>query len=127
MKFTDLAPYTNRLDLLNLTVEQIKKDFNLFGAEISFSGRTESAYLELFQQIKPYIESLLNHNYEKLLTLLYRIDVTEKSISNIVLNAGDEMVNEMTDLIIKRELQKVVIREYYKQTENNNQSNELSD
>lgn len=127
MNFTDLTSYTKRLDLLNLTVEQIKKDFNLFGIEISFSGHADKAYNELFSQIKPYIESLLNHNYEKLLTLLYRIDVTEKSISNIVLNSGDEMVNEMTDLIIKRELQKVVIREYYKQTENNKQSNELSD
>lgn len=125
MNLTDLTEYTNHIDLLTLTVEQIKKDFDLYGMEIHFSGNENSAYEELTSQISPYIENLLNSNYEKFLSLLYRIDVPEKKLSQIIMHSNDVKVLEISDLIIKRELQKVVIRTYYKENENRNHQDEL--
>ena len=125
MNLTDLTGYTNRIDLLKLTVEQIKKDFDLYGMEIHFSGDKNSAYEELTSQISPHIESLLNSNYEKFLNLLYRIDVPENKLLQIIMKSSDIRIQEISDLIIKRELQKVVIRAFYKENENRNQSSEL--
>ncbi len=127
MNLSQLEQYTKSLDLLLLTVEQIKKDFNLFGLEVSFSGNQETAYEELTAQIKPYIESLLTNQYQRLLSLLYRIDLPEKTVAKIILNPGDDMSLDLTDLILKRELQKVVIREHYKQQQNENFTNKLED
>ncbi len=47
----ELSNYYNRKDLLEKVVNQIKKDFDWFSFEIQFTGKEESAYVELFQQI----------------------------------------------------------------------------
>lgn len=100
-----IQPYLNDLEILNATVEQIKKDFSFFSLPVHFSGNRETAYNELCEQIHPHIKKLQETNYEQLLSVLYRIDVPEKQIT---LNA-----EHLTDLIIKRCLQKVVLRKLF--------------
>ena len=113
---TDLSPYLNRLDFLNETANQIIKDFGMSGKEIKFSGNAENAYTELFSQTHPHIEKLLKGNSEKFYNLLYRIDLSETQIKKAVKSALDKSFSEIiTDLILKRELLKVVMRKTYKQ------------
>jgi hypothetical protein len=69
-------------------------------------------FSELFSQTEPFIRKLIATHYEKLLQLLYRIDVNEKLIAEAV-NEGKNISGEITRLILYRELQKVVIRNYY--------------
>lgn len=115
MPGTDLKQYYKRLDLIRQTAEQIKKDFELFNISISFSGDPEHAYPELFNQIKPEIERLLSGNYNTLLQLLYRIDVSEKHLAEAMQNMNRHaMAVVITELVIQRELQKVLIRNAYK-------------
>ena len=83
-----------------------------FGEEINFSGNIATAYSELFTQTQPFIQKLIDTNYQKLLQVLYRIDVSEKMISAAV-NEGNEISSVITRLILFRELQKVVIRNHY--------------
>ena len=109
---SELAPFLNREELIRLTAEQIKKDFDWFDFEIRFSGKAESAYAQLFSQIEPFINKLISTNYEKLLSVLYRIDVSEKRISEAV-NKSENISAEITRLIIFRELQKVIIKKHY--------------
>ena len=95
-------------------MEQIKKDFNWFSFEIVFQNKEESAYLELFHQILPFVDELLNDNYPKLLAMLYRIDIDEAFLNKRLKESEQVDTDEViTDLIIKRELQKVIIREMY--------------
>lgn len=111
---SELSPYYNRIDLLEKVVEQIKKDFNWFNFEITFTNKEESAYLELFHQILPLVDELLNDNYPKLLAMLYRIDVDDAFLNKRLKESEQVDTDEViTDLIIKRELQKVIIREIY--------------
>lgn len=111
---SELSPYYNRTDLLEKVVEQIKKDFNWFSFEIIFTNKKESAYLELFHQILPLVDELLNDNYPKLLAMLYRIDIEEDFLNKRLKESAQVDTDEViTDLIIKRELQKVIIREIY--------------
>lgn len=112
---TDVTPYLNRLDLLNDTALQVIKDFGISGIEIRFSGNAENAYAELFSQIHPHIEKLLKGTTGNFYELLYRIDLSEEQIKKAVKSSVDRSVAEvLTDLILKRELLKVVLRKFYK-------------
>ena len=112
---TDISPYLNRLDILNDTVKQIAKDLGWSRLEVKFSGNAEGAYQELFEQIHPQIEKLLKENAGKFYELMYRIDISETHIKKTIAQAKDQSFSEVvTDLILKRELQKVVMRKTYK-------------
>ncbi len=111
---SELSPYYNRTDLLEKVVDQIKKDFNWFSFEISFKGEKDSPYQELFLQILPLVDEMLNDDYPKLMAMLYRIDIEEDFLNRKLKESEQADTDEViTDLIIKRELQKVIIREAY--------------
>lgn len=115
LNFTDLSRYINRLDLIKDTANQIIKDFDMFGMEIKFSGNAYNAYEELFEQMEPHIKNLIENNQQKFMGILYRIDVSDVQIKKAVSeNSSESFSAIVTDLIIKRELQKVVIRDHYK-------------
>lgn len=112
---SELSPFYNRTDLLEKVVEQIKKDFNWFSFEITFTSKEESPYQELYQQILPLIDEMLNDDYPKLMAMLYRIDLEEEFLNKKLKESEHADTDEViTDLIIKRELQKVIIREMYR-------------
>ena len=111
---SELSAYYNRADLLEKVVEQLKKDFNWFSFDITFKGGQESPYQELYNQILPLIEELLNDDYPKLMAMLYRIDLEEDFLNRkLKENSHSDTDEVITDLILKRELQKVIIREMY--------------
>lgn len=111
----NITPYFNRLEYIEATAQQIIKDFDLFGIEIKFSGNAENAYNELLYTVSPHISHLLENNYKKLLDLLYRIDVSEGKVSvALEKNVFGSPAEAIADLVIKRELQKIVIRRHYK-------------
>ncbi len=111
---SELTPYYNRTDLLEKVVEQVKKDFNWFNFKITFKGKEVSPYQELYNQILPLIDELLNDDYPKLMAMLYRIDLDEEFLNRKLKESEHVDTDEViTDLIIKRELQKVVIRDMY--------------
>ncbi len=118
MNFTNLSQYFNRLDLIKDTANQIIKDFDMFGMDIKFSGNAYNAYEELFDQIEPHINKLISSNQQKFMGILYRIDLSDVQIKKAVEENASESFSEIiTDLIIKRELQKVVIRNHYKNSQ----------
>ena len=117
MNLSDLSQYFNRIDLIKDTANQIIKDFEMFGLEIKFSGDSFQAYDELFQQIEPHINRLINSNQQKFMGILYRIDLSDHQIKKAMnKNTSESFSVVVSDLIIKRELQKVVIRNYYKKS-----------
>lgn len=101
-----------------LTAQQVKKDFAMFGMQVDFSGNVNFAYQELFDQLKIHIDDLLNTNYEKLKSLLYQIDLSEKEITNTDSEIHFSSISELiTHKILERELKKVLIRTYFKEKE----------
>lgn len=110
----NISQYFNRLDLIQATAAQIIKDFDMFGLEIRFSGSAYNAYDELFGQIEPQIRKLIDTNRSKFMGILYRIDLSDEQVRKAISDNGSEPFSEIiTDLIIRRELQKVVIRSHY--------------
>jgi len=99
-----------------LTAEQIRKDFAMFGLEVTFSGNVVFAYQELFKQLKIYIDDLLSNDYERLMSLLYQIDLSEKELTKQDPGYAFETLSEIvTHKILERELKKVLIRTYFKE------------
>lgn len=113
---SELSAYYHRTDLLEKVVTQIQKDFNWFNFTISFNEDVEeSPYQQLYKQILPLVDEMLNDDYNKLQALLYRIDIDSDFLNRKLKEAAHADTDEViTDLIIKRELQKVIIREMYK-------------
>ena len=111
----ELQAYSRRLEIIKLTAAQIQKDFDMAGYEIMFSGNEADAYNELFNQIMPVVKNLVESDYEKLMQLLYRIDVSESKIKNESALHDEPFHDLLTRLIIYRELQKVVTRIYFKE------------
>jgi len=66
---------------------------------------------ELHAKISQHIAHLINHDFEKLVSLLYRIDVDEKKMRNMLeQQEGENAAGLIADLIIERQLQKIKSR-----------------
>mgnify|MGYP000719400913 FL=1 len=110
----DFKACEKRFDLIEATCQQIQKDFQWFDEQIEFTGNADKAYMELFNQIKPIISRMINLDSERFFTLLYRIDIEEEKVKSILFGKQELAVDEeITHLIIRRELVKVVLRKHF--------------
>lgn len=72
------------------------------------------------EELSAYINQLINTDFEKLVFLLYRIDVKESTIKQLLALPSSNNAGEIiADAIIKRQAEKVTTRQFYKQSEDN--------
>ncbi len=107
----DLSLYSDKHEFLIKTAQQLEKDFASEGHKFKFS-ENKISYNSLYDIVFPLIEKLLNTQPYKLQQLIYRIDLPEKAYSDTI-QKSTEPASELTQLIIQRELLKVVIRHQY--------------
>ncbi|UXP32962.1 hypothetical protein N6H18_03205 [Reichenbachiella agarivorans] len=70
---------------------------------------------ELEQKLSKIIEYLLNHDLDRLMSTCYKIDLSEQIFKEIITTAAPEEINlSLAREIIKRESQKVITREKYR-------------
>jgi hypothetical protein len=100
--------------------ETISKDFDKAGLS-SIISRDEFDNLdELRKYLAKKIAELLDTNYEKLINILYRIDVNEEKLNKLFGGKNREPIpGKLADLIIERQIQKINIRNMYKQERKN--------
>jgi hypothetical protein len=110
-QLSDLGPFKLEESIIRQVAAQLAKDFNDIQVEVSFTGSGDP-YLELKQQVLPIVDYLLEKNPEKLFALFYRIDIPEQKVKSLFTGEGDA-VDEYTELILNRELQKVITRNFY--------------
>ena len=69
---------------------------------------------ELEEQLAAYINKLIEKDFEKLVSLLYRLDVSENKLKNLLkLNAGENAGMIIAQLIIERQLEKIKSRKHF--------------
>ena len=74
---------------------------------------------ELKRKLSAYINYLIQSDFEKLVSLLYRIDISESKLKYLLReNKGEDAGNTIAELIIERQLQKIESRK--KSTGNEN-------
>lgn len=111
-----IEAFRNREEIIRQVAAQIEKDFSQFGLEVQFSGEVNNAYDELFAQLREHLVWLLDRDYHRLVLLLYQIDLSEKQIINVENKYPDVAKSELlAELIILRELKKVLTRNYFKE------------
>lgn len=77
---------------------------------------------QIREQLTRHIEHLINHDFEKLVYYLYRIDVDEQKMRSLLnRNAGENAAGLIAELIIERQLQKINSRK------NENRDDAVSD
>jgi hypothetical protein len=73
----------------------------------------------LKERLSSHINFLIQSDFQKLVSILYRVDVSETKLKNLLKeNQGFDAANIITDLIIERELQKIRSRQEYRNDEN---------
>ena len=93
-------------------LQLILKDLDLPETEINHLQSPQMD--ELHHYLTLAIQELLNTGFNKLLNALYRIDVSEKKVSEVIhMEAPDEIASKLATLVIERELQKVYTRQKY--------------
>lgn len=67
------------------------------------------------QQLQEYINFLINNDFERLVQLLYTIDVDEKTLKNLLQQQpGTDAAQIITNLMIQRQLKKAYMRQQFK-------------
>jgi len=71
-------------------------------------------FSEIKSRLTSFINNLLDSDIEGLLSLLYRIDVSEQKVKTILATADQgEMAKKIAVLIIERQIQKIITRTKY--------------
>ena len=88
-------------------IQQVNKELAIALPEII-------SIAELQSQLAIHINYLILHHFEQLVSLLYRIDVSETKIKSLLQNQADENAgNLIATLIIERQLQKIKTRKQF--------------
>lgn len=70
---------------------------------------------ELREKLIEFINHLIQKDFEKLVSILYRVDVNENKLKTLLkASAGTDAAVLIADLILERELQKIKTRNTYK-------------
>lgn len=74
---------------------------------------------EVFTRLTQYINDLINHDFSQLVSLLYRIDVPEKKLRQVLdATNGKDAASVIATMIIERQLEKIRSREKFKSNDN---------
>src|SRR5687767_9843494 len=97
------------VDWVNETAQQLIRDFAMLQINLEFEPLKNDKYQELFKQATAIIGDLYNHNYHVFLNLLYRIDLDEGRLHQLLsAMAPPRLYEQITEQILKREFMKVV-------------------
>jgi hypothetical protein len=111
----DLTNITTQLTSEGLFQEfkrQLAKDFEQSNFSSDFISELQPEY-DLIH--KKMVTQLQRNEQRNLMQLLYRIDISDSQLKKYLLAQKDEdPLNVIAELIIKRTLQKVVIKRFYK-------------
>tara|TARA_R110002033_G_scaffold79931_3_gene131010 strand:+ start:36904 stop:37257 length:354 start_codon:yes stop_codon:yes gene_type:complete len=98
-------------NLYEKLVQQLVKDFGLANITIDFPYQVSPKNLKTILHQKVY--RLIMEQFAEYLNLLYIVDVSEKAVKEIEATDVVEIADEVSFLILKREFQKVWLKQKY--------------
>lgn len=108
----------NSADLFHAFKVQLAKDFAQSNFPADFIKTLEPSYELLLQKIATELQHNEKRTDSTIMHLLYRIDISEAQLKRYLTESNNEnYFLVLAELIIKRVLQKVVVKQYYKNKE----------
>lgn len=115
----DLKNKLNSKDLFDAFKRQLVKDFEQCNFPVEFVEGLEPNYNRILEKIVIELHRNENRSDSNVMHLLYRIDISEAQLKKHLNQFdGENYFNVIAELIIKRVLQKVVVKQYFKNKEN---------
>lgn len=108
---TELLINAQKGNLYGKLVVQIKKDFGLANIPIDLANDVSPDNLKVFLHEKIYY--LIMEKFTEYLNLLYIVDVPEKVFKQIQVTDVVEVAEQVSLLVLRRELQKVWLKANY--------------
>ncbi len=101
-------------------MEQINKDLiPILRQSLEIDLPENISYDLLKEQLSSHINFLIQSDFQKLVSILYRVDVNESKLKHLLKeNPGYDAANIIAELIIERQLQKIKSRQEYRKDEN---------
>lgn len=100
-------------DLVAVTWKQIQKDFAM--EAIGLKDAEITALNDIYEALYPHVTQLIQFDFNGVMRLLYRIDISEQKVKRQMDLIPDDTARAISILIVKREIQKVVLRKQYSQ------------
>ena len=97
---------------LSETVVELEKDFLMIGVNFDIQ-KPVADYKTLFSFTYNLVNSLNEKEPKQILNLLYRIDLSEEMVQKQMQETALSFTEMLSELIVKRELYKVVLREKF--------------
>ena len=92
----------------------------ILNTELAIDLPEKTSIDDLEKRIAEHINHLIQHNFQQLVVILYRVDVSEEKLKTLLHeNTDTDAASIIAGLIIERELQKIKSRREYKKGENN--------
>lgn len=92
----------------------------LLNEELPVGIDENDTYRQIHSQLAAYINNLIQNDFDRLVSYLYRIDVNEQKLKALLQqNPGEDAGNIIAELIIERQQQKIKTREQYSRRNNN--------
>ncbi len=95
--------------------ETITRDFDKAGISSVITPEGIDDLTQLKKHLIRKITQLMDSDYEKLINILYRIDINEKKLNELFGSKNREHIpDRLADLIIERQLEKINFRNMYR-------------
>jgi len=96
--------------------KSVSKDF----VKNDYSSLIPNNDFERLEEFRKYLtekmKDMLDKNYNSLINTLYRIDISEKKVSELFSSKNKELIPEkLADLIIDRQIEKIHFRKRYRE------------
>ena len=97
-----------------------KELIQLVNEEMAIDLPEQISFNEIREQLSKYINDLIVNDFQKLVSLLYRIDINESRLKKLLQEENHEDAGKViADLIIQRQLEKIKTRQQFKQPNEN--------
>jgi hypothetical protein len=107
--------FLDRDEIILETIQQISKDFGMFGVDLNFKGNIDDAYPELHRQLVVHVNRLLAGEAELLMSIMYQIDISQHDLNRTQRFFPEyDQVEVIAHEIIFRDLKKVLFRHYFR-------------
>src|SRR5215831_2803948 len=71
------------------------------------------------EKLAGYVNELINHDFDKLVHILYRLDVSEQKLKTTLASSSIDAGLLIAQMIIERQLQKIQSREQFRRQNSN--------